>query len=62
MVNKGVRETNKEDIALNSCGLSEHQVGDPKCPVRDQTSRRCKGKDHFASVQEESQTNRDQVD
>jgi len=57
------------------CGLSGHLGGDPKCPARGQTCRKCKGKDHFASVcktkpkkpgvnqiQEEQQANGEQID
>ena len=69
------RKGNKQEKHCYSCGSSGHLGGHPDCPARDQTCRKCIGKDHFISVcktrpkklgvnqvQEESYANRDQVD
>lgn len=71
---KGKRNKNEESQCYR-CGSSRHLGADPKCPARGQTCRKCKGKDHFASVcktkpkkpgvnqvQEELQANGEQVD
>ena len=33
---------NKQEKHCNSCGSSGHLGGDPTCPARDQTCRKCK--------------------
>ena len=66
---------NKQEKHCYSCGSSGHLGGDPNCPARGQTCRKCVGKVHFSSVcktklkklgvkqvQEESHANVDQVD
>ena len=63
------------EIHCYRCGSTGHLGGDSKCPARGQTCRKCKGKDHFASVcktktkkpgvnqiQEEPQASGEQVD
>ena len=38
------------EIHCYRCGSTGHLGGDSKCPASGQTCRKCKGKDHFASV------------
>ena len=46
----GKQNRKKNRIQCYRCGSSGHLGRDPKCPARGQTCRKCKGKDHFASV------------
>ena len=71
----GKQKRKKNGIQCYRCGSSGHLGRDPKCPAKGQTCRKCKGKDHFASVcktksknrgvnqvQEELEANGEQVD
>ena len=71
----GKQKRKKNGIRCYRCGSSGHLGRDPKCPAKGQTCRKCKGKDHFASVcktksknrgvnqvQEELEANGEQVD
>ena len=71
----GKQNRKKKGIHCYRCGSSGHLGRDPKCPARGQTCRKCKGKDHFASVcktkpkkpgvnqvQEDLEANGEQVD
>ena len=71
----GKQSRKKKGIHCYRCGSSGHMGKDPKCPAKGQTCRKCKGKDHFASVcktkprkpgvnqvQEELEANGEQVD
>ena len=46
----GKQKRKKGGIQCYRCGSSGHLGNDPKCPAKGQTCRKCKGKDHFASV------------
>ena len=46
----GKQNRKKNRIQCYRCGSSGHLGRDPKCPASGQTCRKCKGKDHFASV------------
>ena len=46
----GKQNRKKKGVHCYRCGSSRHMGRDPKCPPRGQTCRKCKGKDHFASV------------
>ena len=46
----GKQKRKKGGIQCYRCGSSGHLGKDPKCPAKGQTCRKCKGKDHFASV------------
>nr|XP_058952093.1 uncharacterized protein K02A2.6-like [Pocillopora verrucosa] len=44
------KESKNRDSQCPRCGWSGHLGGDPKCPARGQTCKKCKKKGHFASV------------
>ena len=46
----GKQNRKKKGIHCYHCGSSGHMGKDPKCPAKGQTCRKCKGKNHFASV------------
>ena len=71
----GKQNRKNNRIQCYRCGSSGHLGRDPKFPDRGQTCKKCKGKDHFASVcktkpkkrgvnqeQEELEANAEQVD
>ena len=54
----GKQKRKKNGIRCYRCGSSGHLGRDPKCSAKGQTYRKCKGKDHFASVCKTKSKNR----